>query len=67
MAWINGLKSFLDVAEPHRSSKGFMCCPSAFVEITRNCPEEALYTSTLLKGVSWISILFGQGMVNLKF
>ena len=25
MAWINGLKSFLDAAEAHRSSKGFMC------------------------------------------
>ena len=27
MAWINGLKSFLDAAEAHKSSKGFMCCP----------------------------------------
>ena len=27
MAWINGLKSFLDAAEAHRSSKGFLCCP----------------------------------------
>jgi hypothetical protein len=27
MAWINGLKSFLDAAEAHRFSKGFMCCP----------------------------------------
>jgi hypothetical protein len=27
MAWIIGLKSFLDVAEAHRSSKGSMCCP----------------------------------------
>jgi hypothetical protein len=27
MAWINGLKSFLDVAEAHKSLKGFMCCP----------------------------------------
>jgi hypothetical protein len=27
MAWINGLKSFLDAAEAHWSWKGFMCCP----------------------------------------
>src|SRR6185503_8220387 len=27
MAWINGLKYFLDAAEGHKSSKGFMCCP----------------------------------------
>ena len=27
MAWINGLKSFLDAAEAHKSSKGFMCYP----------------------------------------
>ena len=27
MAWINGLKSFLDAGEAHKSSKGFMCCP----------------------------------------
>ena len=27
MAWINGLKSFLDAAEAHKSLKGFMCCP----------------------------------------
>jgi hypothetical protein len=27
MVWINGLMSFLDAAEAHRSSKGFMCYP----------------------------------------
>lgn len=27
MAWINGLKMFLDTAEANRSAKGFMCCP----------------------------------------
>ena len=27
MAWINDLKSFLDAAEAHKSSKCFMCCP----------------------------------------
>ena len=27
MVWINGLKSFLDAAEAHKSSKGFMCYP----------------------------------------
>ena len=27
MAWNNSLKSFLDAAEAHKSSKGFMCCP----------------------------------------
>ena len=27
MAWINSLKYFLDAAEAHKSSKGFMCCP----------------------------------------
>ena len=27
MTRINGLKSFLDAAEAHKSSKGFMCCP----------------------------------------
>ena len=26
-AWINGRKSFLDAAEAHKSSKGFMWCP----------------------------------------
>ena len=26
MAWINGLKCFLDAAVAHKSSKGFMCC-----------------------------------------
>jgi hypothetical protein len=40
---------------------------AAFVEITRNYLEEALYTSTLLKGVSWISVLFGPSTVNLEF
>ena len=27
IASINGLKSFLDAAEAHKSLKGFMCCP----------------------------------------
>ena len=27
MAWINGLKTFLDAAEAHKSSKCFMFCP----------------------------------------
>ena len=27
MALINGLKSFLDAAEAHKSLKGYMCCP----------------------------------------
>ena len=27
MVWINGLKSFLDAAEAHKSLKSFMCCP----------------------------------------
>jgi hypothetical protein len=63
MVWINGLKSFLDAAEAHRSSKGFMCC----AEITRNSLEETLYTFTLLRGVSWITILFGPSTVNLEF
>ena len=27
IAWINGLKSFLDAAETHKSSKDFICCP----------------------------------------
>jgi hypothetical protein len=36
MVWINGLKSFLDAAEAHRSSKGFMCCPC---RICRNNKE----------------------------
>ncbi|RLN30471.1 putative Tam1 transposon protein TNP2 [Panicum miliaceum] len=30
MAWINGLNYFLDAAEAHRSSKGFMCCSCRF-------------------------------------
>jgi hypothetical protein len=36
MEWINGLNYFLDVAEAHRSSKGFMCCPC---HICRNNKE----------------------------
>jgi Transposase family tnp2/Domain of unknown function (DUF4218)/Transposase-associated domain/Domain of unknown function (DUF4216) len=36
MAWINGLNTFLDAAEAHRSSKGFMCCPC---RICRNNKE----------------------------
>jgi hypothetical protein len=40
---------------------------TAFAEITRNSLEEALYTSTLLKGVSCITILFGPSMMNLEF
>ena len=36
MAWINGLKTFLDVAEAHKSSKGFMFCPC---RICRNQKE----------------------------
>jgi hypothetical protein len=27
MVWINGLTSFLDASEAHRSSNGFTCCP----------------------------------------
>ena len=27
IVWINGLKSFLNAAVAHKSSKGFMCCP----------------------------------------
>jgi hypothetical protein len=62
--WINGLKSFLDMTESHRTSKAVH---AALVEITRNSLNEALYTSTLLKVVSWITILFGPSMVNLEF
>jgi hypothetical protein len=40
---------------------------ATFAEITRNSLEEALYMSTLLKGDSWITILFGPSMVNLEF
>jgi hypothetical protein len=40
---------------------------AAFEEITMDCLEEALCTSTLLKEVSWIIILFGPSMVNLEF
>ena len=36
MAWINGLKSFLDAVEAHKSSKGFMFCPCC---ICRNQKE----------------------------
>jgi hypothetical protein len=36
MVWINGLKSFLVAAKPHRSLKGFMCCPC---RICRNNKE----------------------------
>jgi hypothetical protein len=39
MAWINDLKSFLDAAEAHKSSKDFMCCP---YRICRN--NEELYS-----------------------
>jgi hypothetical protein len=36
ITWINGLTSFLDAAEAHRSLKGFMCCP---FRICRNNKE----------------------------
>ena len=36
MAWISGLKIFLDAAETHKSSKGFMLCPC---RICRNQKE----------------------------
>ena len=36
MAWINGLKTFLDATETHKSSKGFMLCPC---RICRNQKE----------------------------
>ena len=32
MAWINGLNFFLNAAEAHKSSKGFMCCPCRFCQ-----------------------------------
>jgi hypothetical protein len=38
-----------------------------FAEITSNSLEETLYTSTLLKGVSWLTIFFGPSTVNLEF
>jgi hypothetical protein len=37
---------------------------AALAEIIRNSLKEILYMSTLLKGVSWITILFGPNMVN---
>jgi hypothetical protein len=40
---------------------------AAFAKIRRNSLEEALYMSTLLKGVSWITILFGPSTMNLEF
>jgi hypothetical protein len=51
------------------TSHGKVSCAvhAAFAEIIRNSLEEALYMSTLLKGVSWITILFGPSTVNLKF
>ena len=36
MAWINSLKTFLDAAETHKLSKGFMLCPC---RICRNQKE----------------------------
>ena len=39
MTWINGLKYFLDAAEAHKSSKGFMCCPC------RTCQNKKKYSN----------------------
>jgi hypothetical protein len=40
---------------------------AALAEIIRNSLKETLYTPTLLKGVSWITILFRLSTVNLEF
>jgi hypothetical protein len=40
---------------------------AAFAEIIRNSLEEAFYTPILLKGVSWITILFGPSTMNMEF
>ena len=51
MAWINGLKTFLDAAKTHKSSKGFMFCPC---RIYRNQKEisrrHTLYVRLFEKG-----------------
>ena len=39
MVRINSLKSFLDAAEDHKSSKGFMCCPC------RTCQNKKEYSN----------------------
>ena len=67
MAWINGLKSFLDAAEAQKSSKVSCVVHAAFAKIKRNTLKETLYTSTFMKRVSWITTLFGPSTVNLEF
>ena len=66
MASINGLKSFLDAAEAHKSSKGLCVVRAAFAKIKRNTLRGALYTPTFMKRDSWIAILFGPSTVNLE-
>jgi hypothetical protein len=40
---------------------------ATLAKITRNSLKETLYTSILLKGVLWITMLFEPSMVNLEF
>jgi hypothetical protein len=67
MAWINGLRLLSMRLRPIGYRKVSCAIHAAFEEITMDCLEEALCTSTLLKEVSWIIILFGPSMVNLEF
>ena len=39
MVWINGLKSFLDAVEAHKSSEDFMCC------LCRLCQNKKEYSN----------------------
>ena len=66
MAWINGLKSFLDAAESNRSSEGFICCPCRICKNNKEFFKKTVFTSTYVKMVSWLTILCGPSTVSLE-
>ena len=67
MVWISGRKSFLDAAEAHKSSKGFIWCPCRICKNNKEFYRRSNIHINLLKRVWWITILFGPSTINLEF